>query len=101
MCPNTEFSVLTSTTSGADAVSMKRAENSRRGSSRQLPKQGQVVVVGDTCVSEEGMATIVGRDKRYHVCGGAHGFYDAAELIRKHQPDLLLKIGRASCRERV
>jgi DNA-binding NarL/FixJ family response regulator len=50
----------------------------------------RVVVVGDTCVSQEGMATIVGRDKRYHVCGGAHGFYDAGELIRKHQPDVLL-----------
>src|SRR5438034_2835535 len=50
----------------------------------------RVVVVGDTCVSEEGMATIIGRDKRYRVCGGAHGFYDAGELIRKHQPDILL-----------
>jgi len=50
----------------------------------------RVVVVGDTCVSQEGMATIVGRNKRYHVCGGAHGFYDAGELIRKHQPDVLL-----------
>src|SRR5436309_13745689 len=50
----------------------------------------RVVVVGDTCVSEEGMAAIVGRDKRYHVCGGAHGFYDAGELIRKHKPDVLL-----------
>jgi len=49
-----------------------------------------VVVVGDTCVSEEGMATIVGRDRRYHVCGSAHGFYNAGELIRKHQPDVLL-----------
>jgi DNA-binding NarL/FixJ family response regulator len=36
------------------------------------------------------MATIVGRDKRYHVCGSAHGFYDAGELIRKYQPDVLL-----------
>jgi len=36
------------------------------------------------------MATIVGRDKRYHVCGRAHGFYDAGELIRKHRPDVLL-----------
>jgi DNA-binding NarL/FixJ family response regulator len=50
----------------------------------------RVVVVGDTCVSEQGMATIVGRDKKYHVCGGAHGFYDAGELIRKHHPDVLL-----------
>src|SRR5256885_3690247 len=50
----------------------------------------RVVVVGDTCVSEEGMATIIGRDKRYRVCGGAHGFYDAGELIRKHRPDVLL-----------
>jgi two-component system response regulator NreC len=36
------------------------------------------------------MATIVGSDKRYHICGGAHGFFDARELIRKHQPDILL-----------
>ena len=36
------------------------------------------------------MAAIVGRNKRYHVCGGAHGFFDAGELIRKHQPDVLL-----------
>ena len=89
MRPNTEFSVFTSTTSGPDAVPMTRAGSSRGGSG--LPKQAaRVVVVGDTCVSEEGMAAIVGRDKRYHVCGGAHGFYDAGELIRKHQPDVLL-----------
>src|SRR5213595_422357 len=88
MRPNTEFSVFTSTTSGSDAVPVKRAGSSRGGSG--LQKQARVVVVGDTCVSEEGMAAIVGRDKRYHVCGGAHGFYDAGELIRKHQPDVLL-----------
>jgi len=50
----------------------------------------RVVVVGDTVVSEQGMATIIGRDKRYRVCGGAHGFYDAGALIRKYQPDVLL-----------
>jgi two-component system, NarL family, response regulator NreC len=50
----------------------------------------RVVVVADTCVSAEGIATIVERDKRYHVCGSAHGFYNASELIRKHQPDVLL-----------
>lgn len=47
-------------------------------------------MVGDTCVSEEGMAAIVKRGKRYQLCGGAHGFYDAGELLRKHQPDVLL-----------
>jgi hypothetical protein len=35
------------------------------------------------------MAAIVGRDKRYHVCGGADGFFDAGELIRQHRPDIL------------
>ena len=50
----------------------------------------RVVVVGDTCVSQEGLATIVGRDRRYHVCGSAHGFSNAGELIRKYQPDVLL-----------
>ena len=47
-------------------------------------------MVGDTCVAEEGMAAILGRDKRYHLCGGAHGFFDAGELIRKHRPDVLM-----------
>jgi hypothetical protein len=49
-----------------------------------------VVVAGDTCVSAQGLAVIVGRDKRYEVCGSAHGFYDTGEVIRKHQPDVLL-----------
>ena len=69
---------------------MTRGGTSGGGSSRGLPKPARVVVVAETCISEEGVATIVGRDKRYHICGHAHGFYDAAELIRKHQPDLLL-----------
>ena len=53
-------------------------------------KPVRVVVAGDTCVSAQGLATIVGRDKRYKACGRAHGFYDAGELIRKHRPDVLL-----------
>jgi DNA-binding NarL/FixJ family response regulator len=53
-------------------------------------KPTRVVVAGDTCVSAQGLAVIVGRDKRYQVCGNANGFYDAGELIRKHQPDVLL-----------
>ena len=57
---------------------------------RAAPKLVRVVVVGDTCVSEQGLAAIVGRDKRYHVCGSAHDYHDACELIRKHQPELLL-----------
>ena len=55
-----------------------------------MPQPARVAVVGDTCVSEQGLAAIIGRDKRYYVCGGAHGFYDAAELIRKHQLHVLL-----------
>jgi hypothetical protein len=37
-------------------------------------------VVGDTCVSQQGLAAIVGRDKRYQACGGAHGFFDAPHV---------------------
>jgi DNA-binding NarL/FixJ family response regulator len=48
------------------------------------------VVVGDTCVSEAGITSIVGGDKRYRVCASAHGFFDAGELIRRHRPDILL-----------
>lgn len=64
---------------------MKKSSTDREGTEPR-----RVVVVADTCVSEEGLATIVGRDKRYQVCGGAHGFFDAGELIKKHQPDVLL-----------
>jgi DNA-binding NarL/FixJ family response regulator len=37
-----------------------------------------------------GIKTIVGADKRYRIVGGAHGFFDAGELIRQHRPDILL-----------
>lgn len=50
----------------------------------------RVVVIGDTCISEAGMIAIVRRDKHYHICGSAHGFYDADELIKQHRPDILL-----------
>jgi len=36
------------------------------------------------------MAAIVGRDKRYQICGTAHSFFEAGELIRQHRPDILL-----------
>ena len=73
---------------GADLVDLRTVKKS--ATARAIFALCRVVVVGDTCVSEEGMAAIVERDKKYHVCGGAHGFYDAGELIRKHQPDVLL-----------
>jgi len=38
------------------------------------------MVVGDTCVSEAGMVATVSRDKRFRICCGAHGFYDASKL---------------------
>lgn len=50
----------------------------------------RIVVVGDISVSEEGIVAILGRDKRYRLCGSAHSFYDATELIRRHRPDILL-----------
>ena len=53
-------------------------------------KPYRVVVVGDNCISEAGMAAIVGRDPRYQICGGANGFFDVDELIRQHRPDILL-----------
>ena len=62
----------------------------KSATTRALVALCRVLVVGDTCISEEGMAAIVGRDKRYHLCGSAHGFYEGCELIRKHQPDVLL-----------
>jgi two-component system response regulator NreC len=50
----------------------------------------RVVAVGDTVISEQGLVAIIGRDPRYHVCGGAHTFQEANRVVRQHRPDLLL-----------
>jgi DNA-binding NarL/FixJ family response regulator len=50
----------------------------------------RVVVIGDTVISEQGMATLVARDKRYSVCGAAHTFHEANNIIWQHRPDVLL-----------
>jgi DNA-binding NarL/FixJ family response regulator len=36
------------------------------------------------------MAAILSRDRRFQICGGAHSFSDAHELIRHERPDILL-----------
>lgn len=41
-------------------------------------------------MSEAGLATIVRCDKRYQICGSAHGFFAAGELVKQHRPDILL-----------
>ena len=46
-----------------------------------------VVVVGDTCASEQGRATIIGGDKRYPVCGSVDGFYLALRVTDNLQSD--------------
>jgi len=50
----------------------------------------RVVIVADTCVSEAGMVALLRPHKQFRICGRAHGFYDAGELIRQHRPDILL-----------
>ena len=49
----------------------------------------RVVVVEDTCVSEQGTTSIVERAKKYHVCGRSSALCDASELIRNPQPDVI------------
>ncbi len=50
----------------------------------------RIVVIGDTVISEQGMATLVARDERYLVCGAAHTFNEANNIIRQTRPDVLL-----------
>src|SRR5437764_14637109 len=57
---------------------------------RTVKEPSRVVVVGDTIISEQGLAAIIGRDPRYHVCGAAHTFEEANKLVRQHRPDVLL-----------
>src|SRR5207248_3687355 len=64
---------------------MKSPAKSRAGTEPR-----RVLAVGDTIVSEQGMVAIIGRDPRYHVCGAAHTFDEANQLVRQHRPDVLL-----------
>jgi DNA-binding NarL/FixJ family response regulator len=48
------------------------------------------VAVGDTIISEQGLVAIIGRNPGYVVCGAAHTFAEANDLIRQHRPDVLL-----------
>jgi two-component system response regulator NreC len=50
----------------------------------------RVVAVGDTIIGEQGLVAIIGRDRRYRVCGAAHTFQEANRLVRQHRPDVLL-----------
>lgn len=50
----------------------------------------RIVAVGDTIISEQGLVAIIGRDPQYHVCGAAHTFREANELIKQQRPDVLL-----------
>jgi two-component system response regulator NreC len=50
----------------------------------------RLVVIGDTIISEKGMAALVACDERYLVCGAAHTFHEANNIIREHRPDLIL-----------
>ena len=48
------------------------------------------MAVGDTIISEQGLVAIIGRDPRYHVCGAAHTFEEANNIVQQHRPDVLL-----------
>ena len=50
----------------------------------------RIVAVGDSIISEQGLVAIIGRDRRYHVCGAAHTFEEANKLVRQHRPGVLL-----------
>jgi DNA-binding NarL/FixJ family response regulator len=58
--------------------------------SRASTESRRVVAVGDTTISEQGLVAIIGREPRYDVCGAAHTFAEANNLIRQHRPDVLL-----------
>ena len=66
----------------------------------RLPKPGssphagagprRIVVIDDTVIGEKGMATLVASDERFLVCGAAHTFDEANNVIRQHRPDVIL-----------
>jgi len=84
-----DFSKLRAGISGE--ISEMRSRQTKPGSSPNgVAGPCRVVVVGETVISEQGMATLVARDKRYSVCGAAHTFHKANNIIRQHRPDVLL-----------
>src|SRR6266496_459342 len=73
---------------GADLVDLRTVKKSAPLRAGKEPCQ--VMAVGDTIISEQGLVAIIGRDPRYHVCGAAHTFEEANRLVRQHRPDVLL-----------
>ena len=68
-----------------------RLANVKKGAPARTGKeQCRVVAVGDTIIGEQGLVAIIGRDARYRVCGAAHTFEEANNLIQQHRPDVLL-----------
>ena len=58
----------------------------------------RVVVVGESCISEERVATTLARDKKYHVCSGAPCYYSALEAANKLPPQRTNGADVAVCR---
>src|SRR5438034_10814545 len=59
-------------------ISEMRSRQTKPGSSPNgVAGPCRVVVVGDTVISEQGMATLLARDKRYSVCGAADPLHRA------------------------
>ena len=58
--------------------------------SRASTEPRRVVAVSDTIISQQGLVAIIGRDRRYHVCGAGHTFEEANKLVRQYRPDVLL-----------
>src|SRR5918996_6348099 len=52
--------------------------------------QASVVIADDSTVAREGLAAIIQRDLGYGICGVATDERATAELVERHQPDLLV-----------
>lgn len=53
-------------------------------------RRPRVVVADDSTVAREGIAAIIRRDLRFALCGLAADQQTTKELLKQHQPDLLL-----------
>lgn len=75
------------------AANMSRRRPARSSRVRVAPggiRAWRVVVMGDTVLSSEGMAALLRRHARFHVCAAVHGQEQAEIALKSQDADLLL-----------
>src|SRR5260370_30413208 len=57
---------------------------------RSSPARARLLIVDANALCREGLRAIIARDDRFELCDDASNGESAADLLKRHKPDLLL-----------